>query len=81
MKLYHKVDPSTDQITSLTEGVFDPENFYYVVEQESDWMFLHNWRKSWPSILPLLSDLKVFRRYINAQRRFKAVCERAECQR
>jgi hypothetical protein len=80
MKLYHEVNPSTDQITQLTSGAIDPENFCYVIEQEDDWMFLHSWRKAWPSILPLLSDLKVFRRYINAERRFKAICDRAELQ-
>ncbi|MBC2692745.1 hypothetical protein [Pseudomonas kielensis] len=80
MKLYHEVDASTDQIIQLTDGVIDPQNFCYVIEQANDWMFLHSWRKSWPNTLPLLSDLKVFRRYINAGRRFKAICDRAELQ-
>ncbi|NBA95842.1 hypothetical protein [Pseudomonas sp. R5(2019)] len=80
MNLFHEINPSTGEIVRLCDGKHDPVNFHYIREQDSDWSFFHAWQKSWPTIRPLLSELKIFRRYINADRRFRTVGDRKELQ-
>ncbi|NBA94381.1 hypothetical protein [Pseudomonas sp. R5(2019)] len=80
MNFYHEINPSTGEITQLTGGKLDPVNFHYLRELDDDWIFFNSWRKVWPNIKPLLSELKIFRRYINADRRFQTVGDRKELQ-
>jgi len=78
MKLYYQIDRSSGEVLELTSARYDLETFDYLLEHDDDWKFLDAWRKSWPGVKPLLSELKLFRKWMNVQRQFKALHLRPE---
>lgn len=78
MKLYHQIDHSSGEVLGLTTARYDLETFHYLLEHDDDWRFLDAWSKSWPGVNPLVSELKLFRKWLNVQRQFKVIHLRPE---
>ena len=77
MQLFHQIDPITTELLCLAE-FRDADAYHYLKEQEDDWIMLDAWRKSYPDVKVLLSELKLFRRWMKLERRFKQTHLRAE---
>jgi len=73
MKLYHQIDRSSGEVLGLTTSRCNLNTFDYLLEHDDDILFLDAWRKSWPEVKPLLSELKLFRKWRNTERQFKAI--------
>lgn len=78
MKLYHQIDRSTGEVLGLIAGRPNTETFDYLLKQDYDILFFDAWKKSWPEVKPLVSELKLFRKWRNVQDQFRAIHLRPE---
>lgn len=81
MKLYYQINPATQETLGLYSGQFNEHEFEYVRERESDFGFYSTWKKFWPHVNPLLSELELYRRWKKADTAFRAVGYRPGLQR
>jgi hypothetical protein len=78
MKLYYEIDPTTGEIIRLTVDNCNKLEYDYVLKKPSDRKFFESWRAVWPHVNPLISELKLFRKWNKAQLAFRTVGDRPE---